>query len=967
MGKKTKKKARAPPTREKRNATPSKNVSEQPSQSGETAGDAVEAVKEKKACVHFDKGVKLDRVLEKIKSSEHVKCGECKEGGQERRGSKGKGNRSKKGVSSSVSKSDNKAIWVCLECGHYSCGGVGLPTGAQSHVVRHIRLTRHRLVMQWENPQLLWCYPCHSLLPVEKEANGEKNDVLVDVIKLIRERPSNASSGADTGALCSENGSVTSGIKSERAVSSGVEARDGYVVRGLVNLGNTCFFNSVMQNLLSLDLLREHFLNEDASGGGPLISSLKKLFAETKPEAGLKSVINPRAFFGSLCCKAPQFRGYQQHDSHELLRCLLDGLSTEESSLRKKLGASNTDGDSTHQKPTLIDTVFGGEISSTVSCIECGHSSKVYEPFLDLSLPVPAKKPPPKKQQTVSRVKKSKLPPKRVPKTRAKFSKDSESVPANAASEHPDSNSTGKVLIAAADDSNASSSIAPTFQSTENGPVLEAPREMTLENMQTTKIAPKNDTEFDCFWLDFLEPENKQDGTGLDLQDNDKASPQTTEDNGSVPAPGIPSHSSKDQSFECGTESTTSHNDGGTKQGATQDEEQQATGSNGNTVISGMPTEMDWTDYVGGDSGLTLSNSVNPWEDEELPLLVSDSQVLYMPCKEESSCTDNTVVEAEASSSFVTQEQDVNFDGFGGLFDEPETSEGPVSGPPSKTEDSEAGFLAVSSGSDPEEIDDSDSPVSVERCLTHFTKPEILSDDNAWHCENCSKTLKLQRLREKKKAKNASRLKDLGNDRESNLSSPSSVNLENGHRTAAGTECSCASYGVQDHKFSDNPVIGRETINSRSEDGSESEDDEAVDSEKVIVKRDATKRVLINKVPSILTVHLKRFSQDARGRLSKLSGHVAFKEFIDLQPYMDSARCNGEEKPVYRLAGVVEHSGTMRGGHYVAYVRGGNSDKENNCSSGLSVWYYISDSYVRQVSLEEVLRCEAYLVFYERV
>jgi len=65
------------------------------------------------------------------------------------------------------------------------------------------------------------------------------------------------------------------------------------------------------------------------------------------------------------------------------------------------------------------------------------------------------------------------------------------------------------------------------------------------------------------------------------------------------------------------------------------------------------------------------------------------------------------------------------------------------------------------------------------------------------------------------------------------------------------------------------------------------------------------------------------------------------------------------------LVGLVEHSGTMRGGHYVAYVRGGhrNSGKENE---GFT-WYQASDAYVREVSLDEVLRCEAYILFYEKV
>ncbi|KAG2260332.1 hypothetical protein Bca52824_079626 [Brassica carinata] len=472
MGKKAKKKARTPT---KENLT--KKVSEHPSEIAE------EAVKEKQACVHFDKGLNLDKVLEKIKSSRVIKCHECKEG------AKGKG--SNKGKHSPSSSSDRKAIWVCLECGCYVCGGVGLPTLPQSHVLKHIRMTRHRLVIQWENPQLRWCFPCNSLLPVE---NGvEKKDVLLEVVKLMKERSLNslAPSSSDD---AQGSGSITTDIKLES---------DGYVVRGLVNLGNTCFFNSIMQNLLSLDQLRSHFLKDDVSGVGlPLASSLRKLFAEMKPEAGLKSVINPRAFFATFCAKAPQFRGYDQHDSHELLRCLLDSLSTEESAWRKRRGGVCDDDEKATTTATLVESVFGGETSSIVSCIECGHSSKIYEPFLDLSLPVPFKKTPPKKQEALSRAKKGSVEP----------------------------ISPGKAVVATADSDTACSS----FATIDNGAVSETPSVTTLDNKETSESVAQSDTDFDSFWLDVIAPEPSGDETSFDMEDSVSNKTPTAEANTSV-------------------------------------------------------------------------------------------------------------------------------------------------------------------------------------------------------------------------------------------------------------------------------------------------------------------------------------------------------------------------------------------------------------------------------------------------
>ena len=74
----------------------------------------------------------------------------------------------------------------------------------------------------------------------------------------------------------------------------------------------------------------------------------------------------------------------------------------------------------------------------------------------------------------------------------------------------------------------------------------------------------------------------------------------------------------------------------------------------------------------------------------------------------------------------------------------------------------EAGFIISNSESDPDEVDDTDSPVSVESCLAHFIKPELLLDENAWHCENCSKFLQHQKMEEKKHARAVSDRNETG-------------------------------------------------------------------------------------------------------------------------------------------------------------------------------------------------------------
>lgn len=55
---------------------------------------------------------------------------------------------------------------------------------------------------------------------------------------------------------------------------------------------------------------------------------------------------------------------------------------------------------------------------------------------------------------------------------------------------------------------------------------------------------------------------------------------------------------------------------------------------------------------------------------------------------------------------------------------------------------------------------------------------------------------------------------------------------------------------------------------------------------------------------------------------------------------------------LYNLSGVVVHSGSLTGGHYIAYVRVGNG------------WAYASDANVSAAQQSTVLKSQAYLLFY---
>lgn len=133
-------------------------------------------------------------------------------------------------------------------------------------------------------------------------------------------------------------------------------------------------------------------------------------------------------------------------------------------------------------------------------------------------------------------------------------------------------------------------------------------------------------------------------------------------------------------------------------------------------------------------------------------------------------------------------------------------------------------------------------------------------------------------------------------------------------------------------------------------------------------------------------------------RSAKVSKQVKFPVLLDIAPF-SSKRCQnlstiepGQTKILYSLYGVVEHSGSIHGGHYVAYVKvrsklqpnsyrwnflPKNQNNKRNVEDNLGAlgepqvppgkWFYVSDSYVSQVNESKVLNAQAYLLFYERI
>ncbi|KAM9469203.1 ubiquitin carboxyl-terminal hydrolase 16 isoform 1-T1 [Clarias gariepinus] len=330
---------------------------------------------------------------------------------------------------------DAPAIWMCLKCGHRGCGRYS----ENQHAVKHYETPRsdpHCLVLSLDNWSV-WCYICNDNIyfsntgQLAQLISSIKKQVLGESRQKAATKTTKAEKDTSSDAVQEPEGEIEEEKKEEPKENKKCVKQNGektqsctVPVRGLSNLGNTCFFNAVLQNLSQTWQLRQllgDFRDEEKSmlikpsssseldplevrlpRPGSLTLAMCQLLNEI--QASKKGVVTPHELFTQVCKKAARFKGFQQQDSQELLRYLLDGMRAEEST-RMTAGILNAlksagktsepeqkklvkEYESNGGTKSFVEHVFGGELTSTVMCTECKTVSVVTEMFLDLSLPV---------------------------------------------------------------------------------------------------------------------------------------------------------------------------------------------------------------------------------------------------------------------------------------------------------------------------------------------------------------------------------------------------------------------------------------------------------------------------------------------------------------------------------------------------------------------------------------------------
>lgn len=808
------------------------------------------AVAVEPVCRHLRKGLEQGSLKKALVNVEWNVCQDCKT--------------DNKVKDKSEEESEEKpSVWLCLKCGHQGCGR----NSQEQHALKHYQTPRsepHCLVLSLDNWSV-WCYLC------DEEVQYCSSNQLGQAVDYIRKQAGIITSkAADIGNIELENKKLEKESKNEQErektenvakAAAPSNSAPQITVKGLSNLGNTCFFNAVMQNLSQTPVLRELLKEVKMSGTivkieppdlaltepleinleppGPLTLAMSQFLNEMQETK--KGIVTPKELFSQVCKKAVRFKGYQQQDSQELLRYLLDGMRAEEhqrvskgilkafgsctEKLDEELKNKVKDYEKKKSVPSFVDRIFGGELTSTIMCDECRTVSLVHESFLDLSLPV-----------LDDQSGKKSIYDKNLKKTVDNEDKDSE--------EEKDNDSYIK------ERNDIPSGTSKHLQKKAKKQAKKQAKNQRRQQKIQGKVLHLNDI-----------------GAIDHSEDNDcdlEASPQEEGDS-------KPNHMSQEVT----------------------DKEY---------CINSQKDSDDHEKMIG--SIADNQNCIEEVDKKTVPVDNDLEDVVSLPTDSTKSFSgaclqDASQGEVELASGFANLSLNAALQPAEVAVELLDSSPGP--GPALSevvNEDPETAFCTLASREafSPDEC-------SIQHCLYQFTRNEKLQDANKLLCEVCTRR-----------------------------------------------QCHGPKAGVK--------------------------------GEKKHIYTNAKKQMLISLAPPVLTLHLKRFQQ-AGFNLRKVNRHVKFPEILDLAPFC-TLKCKNvaEEntRVLYSLYGVVEHSGTMRSGHYTAYAkaRTANSHLSNLVLHGdipqgfeteptKGQWFHVSDTHVQAVPTTKVLNSQAYLLFYERI
>ncbi|XP_058115665.1 ubiquitin C-terminal hydrolase 22-like isoform X2 [Magnolia sinica] len=295
-----------------------------------------------------------------------------------------------------VCSSTSPRLYACLACATVSCWAPSLPHHAAAHASS--LPSGHEIAIDIHRAELFCCacgdqvYDCDFdavvVLSQTAAAYGSQQAALPE--NLRKRRKVNYQPWAPDSREQALIGRGSSLLR-EDSLPRGL--------RGLNNLGNTCFMNSVLQALLHTPPLRNYFLSDrhnryacqqknGRKGSGNdgknlpprlcLACDMDVIFSAVF--SGDRTPYSPAKFLYSWWQHAANLASYEQQDAHEFFISVLDGIHEKVEQDQCKL-QNQGNGDR-----CIAHRVFSGTLRSDLTCTVCGFTSTTYDPCVDISL-----------------------------------------------------------------------------------------------------------------------------------------------------------------------------------------------------------------------------------------------------------------------------------------------------------------------------------------------------------------------------------------------------------------------------------------------------------------------------------------------------------------------------------------------------------------------------------------------------
>ncbi|XP_014099926.1 ubiquitin carboxyl-terminal hydrolase nonstop [Bactrocera oleae] len=290
-------------------------------------------------------------------------------------------------------------VYACLHCIYFGCRG--------AHIATHLRAKKHSIALELSHGTL-YCNSCRDFIydtRCREIAGVNRRLEAKDLSKSLSWQPWIPTP--------KETNLLLANPRRRR-----IRANETIGLRGLINLGSTCFMNCIVQALIHTPLLSDYFLSERHECNAKsslkcLVCEVSRLFQEFY--SGSRSPLSLHRLLHLIWNHAKHLAGYEQQDAHEFFIATLDVLhrhcikaKTEVESANKLNNATSSSGSGTggssgsgsHNTNTaanvnsncptqcncIIDQIFTGMLQSDVVCQECKGVSTTIDPFWDISL-----------------------------------------------------------------------------------------------------------------------------------------------------------------------------------------------------------------------------------------------------------------------------------------------------------------------------------------------------------------------------------------------------------------------------------------------------------------------------------------------------------------------------------------------------------------------------------------------------